>query len=175
MKTQYLQAALMKVAYEGYQNHNVQSLLPISARRELSEPEQLAVAQGQDQWIPKIFDNYSDSPAVRMASPGRQAALWGAGVGLPTALLAAAHTGSASSGLLAGAGAGGLAALLAYLGRRQSNADAVETMRRLPEGATLRDFDADPMMAERRRFSHERALMAGQGAGNYGALRFALS
>ncbi len=145
-------------SYAGYQNHNLQQLLPIAGRRDLTRAELLAIAQGKDQWLPKIFDNLGDDPSVNLASPGKQSLLWGAGLGLPTALMAAANSGSATAGLGAGTMVGGAAALLAYLNRQRQNADIEETMRRLPPGSTLRDFAADPLMAERRQMAHEQAL-----------------
>jgi len=147
-----LSALLFKrAAYEDFQRHNVQSMLPISERRNLSLDERQQVNSGQAQWIPKIFESLSDSPAVRMANPTAQSALWGAGVGLPAAALVASGTDSPLAGMAVGGVAGGLAALLAYHKRRQSNADIMEIMQRLPQDSNLRDFDADPLMAERRR------------------------
>lgn len=160
MSTRLYQAALLKSAYEGYQNMNVQRLMPLAPRRDLSPEEQAAVAEGQSQWLPKIFDSLSDSPAVNMADPAKQSLLWGAGVGVPVSLIAAANSGSPLGGLGSGVMAGGLAAVLAYLSRRKSNQDIEETMRRLPQNSNLRDFQADPLMAERRQEEHEAALAA---------------
>jgi len=148
--------------YEDFKRHNVQSLLPISERRGLSSDEGREIQHGEEQWIPKIFESLSDSPAVRMANPGAQAALWGAGMGLPAAALIGSATDSGAAGVVGGAAVGGLASLLAFYHRRQKNEDIREIMKRLPEGANLRDFEADPILAERR----QAALMrASNGAG----------
>jgi hypothetical protein len=48
--------------------------------------------------------------------------------------------------MIGGLGGGGLAALIAYLKRNQENANVEEIMRRLPRGATLRDYEADPLV-----------------------------
>lgn len=145
-------------SYPGYTNHNVQTMLPMSSRRDLSPGELQAIQHGQQQWIPKIFENLSDSPAVRMTDPARSAALGGALLGVPAALLTASGTGSAGVGLGVGLGAGGLAALISYMSSRQNNQNIEETMRRIPAGSNLRDFDADPLVTERRRFEQQAAL-----------------
>lgn len=160
-----------KTAYADYSHHNVQSMMPLRARRQLDEAEQQKVDAAKQQWIPKIFQNLSDDPSVQFADPKKQALLWGVGTGLPTALLASAASGSdpkssllenAAAGAATGLGVGGFTALLAYLARRQKNADIEENMRRLPEGATLRDYQADPLVSERRRYEQMRALAAMQ-------------
>lgn len=158
-------AALVKAAYDGYQDMNVQRLLPIAGRRSLSPDEQAAISEGQNQWIPKIFDSLSDSPAVNMADPAKQSLLWGAGIGLPVSLISAANSGSPIGGLGMGLTAGGIAAALAYLSRHKANQDIEETMRRLPRNANLRDFEADPLMAERRQQAHEASLAGRHGPG----------
>jgi len=48
--------------------------------------------------------------------------------------------------LLGGLGGGGIAALISYLKRKQENSNIEEIMRRLPRGATLRDYEADPLV-----------------------------
>jgi hypothetical protein len=169
-------ALMNKSAYTSYSNHNIQSLMPLMPRRQLNAEEQQNVDTAKQQWLPKIFRDLSDDPSVQMADPKRQALLWGVGTGLPTALLASAASasdprsslvGNAATGAITGLGVGGFTALLAYLARRQKNADIEETMRRLPEGATLRDFEADPIMSERRRYQQMRNLAALQNGRRY--------
>lgn len=164
MKRTPLHSLLTKFSsYADFSRHNVQSLLPISERRELSPEENREIRHGDEQWIPKIFESLNDSPAVRMANPGAQAALWGGGIGLPAAALIGSATDSAPAGLVGGAALGGLASLLAFYRRRQKNEDIREIMQRLPEGANLRDFEADPIMAERRMAALMRQQNTGAG------------
>ena len=149
-----LQAALLKCANP----YNVQQMMPIGPRRELSPEENANIERESEKWIPKIFENLSHDPTVRLADPGRQALLYGLGAGLPVTALASGATMNPVLGLGAGATVGGIAALLGYLGRKQKNEDIVETMRRLPAGARLRDFESDPLMAERRNQQFQRRL-----------------
>jgi len=133
-----LSAALVK---NSYINHNVQTMLPIGERRELSEDEQAAIALGKKQWLPKIFDNYKDSPTVNLADPKRQALLIGLASAIPGAIAGAGFSDGNPLGALIGGGiTGGIGGTLGYFGRRMGNENIEEVMGRLPEGATQRDF-----------------------------------
>lgn len=149
-----LKAAFVKCASP----YNLQQLMPINDRRELTPEEDANIEQESQKWIPKIFENLSNAPTVRLASPARQALLYGLGLGLPMTAVASGATANPVLGLGAGATFGGLAALLGYLNRKQKNEDVIETMRRLPVGARLRDFESDPLMAERRNQQFQRRL-----------------
>lgn len=128
---------------------NIQQFMGQNPRRELREEEAKAVEKRKNSLLPAIFPNYSDSPAVKMYSPilpSLGAGLGGAGVG---ALLGSVLAGSKNREIGAAGGAvslGGALALIAYLKRQQENANIEEIMRRLPRGATLRDYEADPLI-----------------------------
>lgn len=130
----------------GMQSYAVQQYAPVGDRRDFTEGERKAIAAGQSQWFPKIFQSFATPIPEMMASPGRAAALAGLLSGTFGAGIGAAATGGKSVGVpvAAGLGAGGLSALLAYYGRKASNEDLEEIMRRLPAGATKRDYMADP-------------------------------
>jgi hypothetical protein len=129
---------------------NIQQFMGQNPRRELSEEETKAVEKRKGALLPYFFPNYSDSPAVKMYSPLMptlaMGALGGAGGSLLGKVIGKA-TGNEDAGtLVGGAGGAGLAALIAYLKRKQENANVEEIMRRLPRGATLRDYEADPLV-----------------------------
>lgn len=63
--------------------------------------------------------------------------------------------------------AGLIAALVAYKQRQARNKDVEESMRRLPQGATRRDVEADPVVQAR----HNRATQMSQAAMIAGALQ----
>lgn len=155
---------MYKIAYEGYSGMNFQTMLPLQKKRNFTEEEQTLIADRENRWIPKIFQSLGDSPAVRLASPGKQSLLWGAGIGVPVALMAAGAQRNPLEGLTAGVSAGavtgGVSALLAYLLRQQKNESTKEIMRTLPENSTLRDFEADPLITERRNRMQEAAMLA---------------
>lgn len=129
---------------------NIQQFMGQNPRRELSEDETKAVEKRKGSLLPAFFPNYSDSPAVKMYSPLMPALTMGALGGAGGSLLGKA-IGKASGNedlgtVIGGLGGGGLAALIAYLKRNQENANVEEIMRRLPRGATLRDYEADPLV-----------------------------
>lgn len=142
---------------------NIQQFMGQNPRRELSEEETKKVEDRKRSLLPTFFPNYSDSPAVNMYSPALPtigAGLGGAGIG---ALLGTALAGEGNKGLGAAGGAlglGGALALLAYLKRNQENANIEEIMRRLPRGATLRDYEADPLVQKNQDRQAQMALMA---------------
>lgn len=122
-----------------------QQYLPVNKRRQLSPDEEARVANNADRWLPKIFTSWQDTPDVKMFAPRSGAVLGGltgAGMGgLAGAMLGGPIGGGL--GLLAGAGIG---APIGYFSRRAANETLAEQMRRLPEGATLRDIMSDPVI-----------------------------
>lgn len=129
---------------------NIQQFMGQNPRRELSEEETKKVEDRKRALIPALFPNYSDSPAAKMYSPLMPALAMGA-LGGGAGALAGAGIGKAKGNqgmgaLIGGLGVGGIAALISYLERKQENANIEEIMRRLPRGATLRDYEADPLV-----------------------------
>lgn len=140
------------LSYPGFKRLGIHDLLPLVQRRQrLRKRELERIFEEKKKPIPKIFESLTDSPAVRMSSPGWQAGLWGAGVGLPIGAMVGDMSDDPVKGTLGGLAAGGLAGLIAWHRTKQRNNDVEEIMRRLPPNATLRDYEADPLIAERRR------------------------
>lgn len=147
---------------------NIQQFMGQNPRRELSEEETKKVEDRKRSLLPAFFPNYSDSPAEKMYSPILPAlgvGLGGAGLGGLLGGLIANELGprknSPGLGVAAGAlGGGGLFALLSYLKRKQENANIEEIMRRLPRGATLRDYEADPLIQKNQDRNAQMAMMA---------------
>lgn len=129
---------------------NIQQFMGQNPRRELSEDETKAVEKRKGALLPTFFPNYSDSPAVKMYSPLMptlaMGALGGAGGSLLGKIIGKAAGNEDAGTLLGGLGGGSLGALIAYLKRNQANSNIEEIMRRLPRGATLRDYEADPLV-----------------------------
>lgn len=129
---------------------NIQQFMGQNPRRELSEEETKAVENRKNSLLPTFFPNYSDSPAAKMYSPILPAlatgALGAAGGTLLGKAVGAASGNEDAGGVIGGIGLGGIAALIGYLKRKQKNSNIEEIMRRLPRGATLRDYEADPLI-----------------------------
>lgn len=142
-------------------------LVPVGERRDVLEPDEEAeVAAGKSQWFPKIIQ-HDDTPIPSMlASPGKHSVL--------TGLMGALGGGAIGAGLAYGAtklfpdkvpqvsggaegmmirsgirgalgGALGFGAL-GYKNQDARNAHIEEGMRRLPPGATKRDFNNEEML-----------------------------
>jgi hypothetical protein len=147
---------------------NIQQFMGQNPRRELSEEEAKKVEERKRALIPALFPNYSDSPAEKIYSPLLPAlgvGLGGAAAGGLLGGLISKEIGPRKSspglGVAAGAlGGGGLFALLSYLQRKQENANIEEIMRRLPRGATLRDYEADPLIQKNLDRNAQMAMMA---------------
>jgi hypothetical protein len=143
---------------------NIQQFMGQNPRRELSEEETKKVEERKRSLIPSLFANYSDSPAEKMYSPLMPAlamgALGGAGGALAGAGIGKAKGNKEVGALVGGLGVGGVMALLSYLQRKQENANIEEIMRRLPRGATLRDYEADPVIQKNRDRQAQAAMMA---------------
>jgi len=129
---------------------NIQQFMGQNPRRELGEDEAKAVEKRKRALLPTFFPNYSDSPAANMYSPLMPAlaagALGGAGGALAGKAIGKLKGNETAGSLIGGLGVGGIAALIAYLKRSQENSNIEEIMRRLPRGATLRDYEADPLI-----------------------------
>lgn len=164
--------------YPGHSAHAVQTYAPIAKRRELSPVEEQLSDRESRKVIPKIFQTKSDPIPVRMSSPGVAsgalgtigAALGGLAGGLVGSGVDAARGSDGEKGntyAIAGAATGAtvlgsLFGLLGYHGKRQSNENLREAMRRLPEGATIRDLESDPVY---QRNLDRMALIAAAGGG----------
>jgi hypothetical protein len=118
-----------------------------SLHRELSSDEEEAVAAGRGRLMPDLITGAGTPLPATLASPAAGGVLHGLGgaalgsaAGYGLGLLGGQPAlGAAAGGLLGGAGG----AAHGYLSRRRWNQDAVDLMRRLPPGATLRDYEAD--------------------------------
>ena len=150
---------------------NIQQFMGQNPRRELSEEETKEVEDRKRSLLPTFFPSYSDSPSTQIYSPILPAlGAGGIGAGFGALLggtLLGKHTFSgfknSGPGAVGGAlGLGGALALLAYLQRKQENANIEEIMRRLPRGANLRDYEADPLVqSEKDRKMQMDLMMAG--------------
>jgi len=133
--------------YGGNASVNSQHYSPQMSKRKLTEDEQSAVSEGENRWLPTMFQNYGTPVSEMMASPLKMSLLTGVPVGLIVAGLAARGNMSptaagqpALTGLAAGLGGG----LGMYWHQQSRNTGLKELMTRLPEGATKRDLLADP-------------------------------
>lgn len=133
--------------YGGNASVNSQHYSPQMSKRKLTEDEQSAVSEGENRWLPTMFQNYGTPVSEMMASPLKMSLLTGVPVGLIVAGLAArgnmsptAAAQPALTGLAAGLGGG----LGMYWHQQSRNTGLKELMTRLPEGATKRDLLADP-------------------------------
>lgn len=138
---------------DGYFGMSQQRYMPQYQRRgNLEGFEEELIARGKKRFIPKIFKSDADYPTVDMQSPG-VAAGFAAPVGAVVGGIGGGLVGSAldgEDGMRAGAGVGAVtsalvAALIGYHGRSAKNDSIVESMRRVPAGATRRDIKADPV------------------------------
>lgn len=141
---------------EGYGQHAVQQYMPISKRRELSKAELEEVERESEKIIPRIFSSYSDKPFVNLSSPG-WAGLAGGALGalgggvLGGNLESTIRRNSGIAGAGVGATLGGtIGALMAYWSKQKVNNDILEIARRLPENATIRDYESDPLIQKER-------------------------
>jgi len=160
-------------AYDGYQGIAAQTYLPVQKKRDLTDDEQKIIEEKSKKVFRGPFASEGDLIAERMADPKKRVALMAAlltiGAGSYGALLGAA-TGDISNvktggliGAATGLGIGALTSPLVYLGERKRNKDIEDRMKRLPEGATLRDMMSDPAVQaqENRNNLTNAALLAG--------------
>lgn len=162
----FLQGYLSKEAElpEDYTGLSHQQYLPIAKRRVLTPAEQQEVEQAQTKWLRGPFASEGSPISSKMASPGKRAALLAIMATLAGAGTGAALTQRSPIGMGTGAAVGALAGIpagvLGYLSAKQHNETLEERMRRLPEGATLRDMRADPLYQKERDRSTNNANMA---------------
>jgi len=133
-----------------------QQLMPQYDKRQLSLDELVAIEQAKGKLLPKIFTSYKDPVTAKMYStalPTGLGALLGGGAG---ALLGSALTGGSGTGL--GVGAllgGGLGGAFGHFNQKARNESLEEQMTRLPVGATLRDYYADPLYQKNQDIARE--------------------
>lgn len=157
-----------------YSGISLQSYLPIDKKRNLSKNENSQIEEGSSQVIPRIFTSDADNPTVDMASPG-----WGAGIGGAVGA-GLGGIGGAALGLSGGPQDGGKVPVLAllgaalggtvggvvgYKGRVSNNNTIRDRMARLPEGATRRDLESDPLYQRRQDRAAAMASAMAQGGG----------
>lgn len=144
-----------------------QPWMPVQDRRKLTPEEERAIEEGENRWLPAIFQNYGTPVPHLMSSPAKGAILAGLlgalGTGglwsllRPEILDSAAEQKLSSSGLspavlsalislLGGSGA----AAWTYFSRQAHNAGLRDMMQRLPENPTLRDLMSDPVYMRNR-------------------------
>lgn len=142
----------------GIQSIAIRDDLPIAEQRQLSEQEQKKIQEGMESWWPKISPGFNSKPSELLADPGKVGVIQGAGLGALatgiTGALLSANGFTAGEGFLTaliGIGSGVLGFMGGLFTQRQKNENVVDMMKRLPEGATLRDMMADPLYREQLR------------------------
>ncbi len=128
----------------GIQNHGVQSYLPIQDKRAVTTQESAEIEKGLKRWWPKLYASYATPLPEMLASPAKSGLLGGIMMGLLGGILGAAGRNLAFV-LLGLLGGGVLGSVTGYLGRQKRNEDVLDLMKRLPEGATKRDMESDPV------------------------------
>lgn len=155
------EAAKKVAAPHGHMGVSHQQHLPIGERRELSPEEQARILEAKGKMLPKIFTSLADQPEVDMHSSLLPMLALGAPGGLLGGVLGNAagrglgglfpdkDLGSRLGGKIGGLGGAILGALggsaIGHYGTQAKNESIEENMRRLPEGATRRDIQADPL------------------------------
>jgi hypothetical protein len=141
----YPKPPVQQGVYGGIQNVGVQNYLPIMEKREsLEKPEQKQVKEALHHWLPRIGAGYSTPMPELLASPTKSAILSGAGTALLFAAGGLVMIEKKAAALVGGAIGAGVGAFSGFISRRQSNENILDLMQRMPEGATKRDYDADP-------------------------------
>jgi hypothetical protein len=125
-------------------------------RREPSLADRLLMDEGESQWSPKILKGPGDKITADMSSPFKGALLAGLAGGV-----AGGYGGAMAGRAMQNRGymvddrklaaytsaiAAGLAALTVYIKRKEGNEDLRDELLRLPEGATRRDRDLNPIL-----------------------------
>jgi hypothetical protein len=152
-------------------NIGVQRYMPLQPRRELNQEEQMSVSQGLQRWLPARLapSNLTPLPSL-LANPTKYALIVGGILGAFSAITTYAsarfsalpHGSATGWGLLAGAVLGGIGTVSSYFSRRAYNENVVDTMMRMPPGATYRDMKADPVYQA----ELDRAAMRSSGGGS---------
>lgn len=155
-------ADILPQMHQGAHTLAHQYYLPLRERRDFSPEETAMLDREASKVIPKVFQSRADSPAVKMYSPKTDATLLGtAGAvvgGLGGSMVGGmivqrgdpmnhegGNRGAAVGGVLGALLAGGVGAMVGYKRRQARNANVEESMRRLAPGATIRDYEADPL------------------------------
>lgn len=157
-------------SYAGNKSINVQSYSPQLGARKFSPDEQRAIQEGEERWLPDIFQNYGTPVTNMLASPNKSGLMWAVPGALGGAMLGNMLGGS-NKGLgsaLGALGGAGLAGALGYYHRQSENAGLKDLMRRLPEGATKRDLLSDSAyQADIDRKMQMQLALAGRRRGKY--------
>lgn len=131
---------------DNYSQLAAQRYMPIGKRREFSPEETSEIGSAESRVLPTLFPSLASPAHSGMYSPLSSAALsglLGAGIGgLGGAAVSQNNPLAAAIGALGGGTIGGI---YGYLKRRQANDSIREMLRRLPEGATMRDLESDPV------------------------------
>jgi len=122
--------------------------IPVMDKRELEKPEEKGTHKKLQQWWPEIGANYGTPLENMLASPQKSAIISGLGTGLFTAAVGAlalmSKKYSPIAAIIAGLVGTVFGTIVGYINRRRENGNILDTMRRLPPGATLRDRLSDP-------------------------------
>jgi hypothetical protein len=134
--------------YAGHPTASIQQFSPQLGARTLTRRELQAIAEGESQWLPRIFQSYGTPIAEMMSSPGKGAILAG-GLGALGGGLLGHGLGQGRDAPYLGAGIGALGvgvpwALAEYLRRQSQNEGLRSLMERLPPNPIKRDLLADP-------------------------------
>jgi len=133
-----------------------QQLMAQNDKRQLSPAELQQIEQAKGKLLPKLFASYKDPVTAKMFSPALPTGLGALLGGVPGALAGSALTDGSGMGM--GLGAllgGGLGGALGYFNQKANNEDLEEQMTRLPAGATLRDYYADPLYQHQQSVARE--------------------
>ena len=131
----------------------IRSFLPgFGERRESFTPdEEQQIDEKSNRWMPDIVQTDSTPIPNMMSSPKKQGILAALLAGIPAAGVGYMASPAGYKGIAAGVG-GGLAGLLAGLarwhGQNKEHSHIQEVMRRLPSGATKRDYDIEEMLSD---------------------------
>jgi hypothetical protein len=179
----YLSGYMSKQAAPAYgiPSYGAQRYLPVQEKRDLTSSENADIEDMSRKWLRGPFASEGDPISRRLADPRKRGLLSLAAVMLPLATMAGGLGASVAGGqdprrtalaALGGVGVGAAASLPAYFigreGARKTNKDLIDRMRRLPEGATLRDMMSDPALQEQtnRRNQMATALLMAQALGS---------
>jgi hypothetical protein len=154
---------LAEASASGIPARMVGKFIPIDgSRRELTPEEQKEVDEKSDRLLPDLIQTDTTPIPNMMSNPKKQgllAALLGGAAGA-----AGGYYGGQAAGISpvgSSIGLGTLAAMLAgiptYLNQHENSQRMLEVMKRLPKGATRRDYNAEEMLASAlaRRYGEE--------------------
>jgi len=131
--------------YKGIKSIGLQSYMPLQKRRKFTKTEEQQIDEHSNSLLPKIWRSKQTPLYELLASPEKTGiGVVGAGAMLGGGVGSLGGTKGSIVGSGIGAAAATIPAILAYYRRKQLNEDIMEQLRRLPEGATMRDMEADP-------------------------------